>query len=238
MVATSSVLHHGSSRLITIDEMERIPGPLGTDTWKPVQHRKVVDSVHTAIQARGFSVASEEYSITPDDAKMFGVIKLQDSRNPEWRRCIGLRNGNDRRMPLGVAVGVNVYVCDNMCLSSEIVVHRKHTARFELEPVIEMAMDGLEGRFESFESRLVALKEELVSHDDAAILAVKIAEAGGIRSSDIVPIIEEFQNPRHEEFRGGCRWNLLNAVTEISKKFQPVRYRVFQRVLSEAFQLG
>jgi hypothetical protein len=50
-------LHHGSSRLVTLDEMEAIPAPVGTDTWRPVPHRRVVDAIHSVALAKGLSIA-------------------------------------------------------------------------------------------------------------------------------------------------------------------------------------
>ena len=236
MVATTH-LNHGCSRLVTLDEMETIPAPAGTDTWRPVPHRQVAGAIRSAAIARGLNIAREEYSVTHDDAKMFGVIKL-DAGNGEWSRCIGVRNGNDRTLALGIAIGVEVYVCDNLCFAGERVFHRRHTAHFELSAVVESAFDGIENRFDSFESRLNALKGERISHDEAALLTVKVAEENGIRSSDIIKVLAEFQSPRHEEFASPTRWNLLNAFTEISKAYRPDRYRSFQKVLAEAFQLG
>jgi hypothetical protein len=69
-------------------------------------------------------------------------------------------------------------------------------------------------------------------------LIAKVAEQGGIRAIDILPILHEFERPRHEEFAERTHWSLLNAFTEIAKKYRAERYRNSQRVLAEAFRLG
>ena len=237
MEIQSPQLHHASSRIVTIDEMEAIPAPTGTDTWRPVSHRRVVDAIHAVALGKGLSVAKEEYSITRDDARRFGVLKLE-AGNGEWSRCIGIRNGNDKTLALGVAIGVQVYVCDNMCFSGERVFHRRHTANFEVEGVVESAFEGIDVRFDSFEDRLNTLKGEQISHDEAALLIVRVSEEGGVPGSHVMTILKEFTNPRPEEFKEPTRWNLLNAFTEIGKRYRQGRYRTFQRTIAEAFQLG
>ena len=238
MVATTSRLSHSHSRIVTIDEMEAIPAPDGTSTWRPVAHRQVVDAVHSIVQYMGLSIAQEEYSVTQGGKQMFGLLKLSDDRNHEWSRCIGVRNGNDKTMALGIAIGAIVHVCDNRCFSGERVFHRRHTSRFELEGVIDSAFDGIDDRFDAFETRLNTLKGESISYDDASILTVKIAEAGGIPDSQVMAVLREFRNPSHKEFTEPTRWNLVNAFTEIGKRFNQPRHRKFQKVLAEAFQLG
>jgi len=236
-MVTTSTLHHGNSRLVTLEELGAVPAPAGTETWRPVPHRQVVDAIHNAALAKGLAIASEEYSVTRDDAKMFGVIKL-NAGNGEWSRCIGIRNGNDKTLALGVAIGVQVLVCDNRCFAGEKVFHRRHTANFEVENVVENAFEGINVRFDTFENRLNILKQERLSHDDAVLLVVKVAEAGGVPGSHVMTILQEFTNPRHEEFKEPTKWNLLNAFTEIGKRYRQGRYRTFQRTLAKAFQLG
>lgn len=239
MVATATAhLSHGKSRIVSLEELGSIPAPEGTSTWRPVQHREVVDALHNRLAQVGIDVGSEQFSITKDDRQMFGVMKLQSSQNPEWCRCIGIRNGNDRLLALGIAVGVAVHVCDNRAFAGEHVYHRRHTARFSLDSVIDNAFNGISERFDVFESRLSSLKSEPVSDDAAAGIAVRVAENGGIRAADILTVLAEYRNPRHEEFSDRTLWSLLNAFTEIAKRYRMARYRDCQRVLAEAFSLG
>lgn len=231
-------LSHRASRLVTLDEMEAIPAPEGTETWRPVQHRQVVEAIHSATIAKGLSIASEEYSVTHDDKRLFGILKLRENRaGSEWSRCIGIRTGNDKIVALGIAIGVSVFVCDNGCFTGERIYKRRHTAAFDLESVMNSAFDGIDTRFDSFETRLNSLKGEPVSRDEAAGIVVSVAEQGGIRAIDILPVLNEFEKPRHEEFAEPTRWSLLNAFTEISKLYHPRRYHTFQRVLAATFNL-
>ena len=59
----------------------------------------------------------------------------------------------------------------------------------------------------------------------------------GREVKEILSVLDEFRNPRHEEFKDRTRWSLLNAFTETAKKYSPPRFDLCQRKLSELFQL-
>jgi hypothetical protein len=63
------------------------------------------------------------------------------------------------------------------------------------------------------------------------------AEMKAIPSCDILPVLDEFRKPRHEEFKARTRWSLLNAFTETAKKYSAPRFDLCQRKLSELFKL-
>jgi len=41
--------------------------------------------------------------------------------------CIAFRNSYDRSMSVGMAIGASVFICDNLALSGDITVMKKHT---------------------------------------------------------------------------------------------------------------
>ena len=50
---------------------------------------------------------------------------------------------------------------------------------------------------------------------------VELAQAGAFASSDILPVIREFENPRHPEFADKSGWSLYQSATEIMKSQSP-----------------
>jgi hypothetical protein len=127
--------------------------------------------------------------------------------------------------------------CSNLCLSGEILVHRKHTSGIELENLVGDVFDRLEGSFIRIERNADSLKLQAITIDDARRMIVVAAEAKAIPSQDILAVLNEFRKPRHEEFSEPTRWSLLNAFTEIAKKYSPPRFDLCQRKLSTIFQL-
>ena len=62
--------------------------------------------------------------------------------------------------------------------------------------------------------------------------------AGAFSSSDILPVVQEFENPRHREFNDKNAWSLYNACTEQMKSQSPARmidgFKALNSVLTAA----
>ena len=54
-------------------------------------------------------------------------------------------------------------------------------------------------------------------------LVIELVHAGVFSSKDILPLVQEFENPRHVEFRERNAWNLYQGCTEIMKNQSPAR---------------
>ena len=50
--------------------------------------------------------------------------------------------------------------------------------------------------------------------ENAADLLVQLVDTKALPARDIYKTVNEFRNPRHEEFKGGSLWTLYNGVTE------------------------
>ena len=82
------------------------------------------------------------------------------------------------------------------------------------------------------------LKDVYLKNDDEARSSiVRAAELGVINSCDILPVYREYKQPSHEEFREPTRWSLMNAMSEIVKKYSPQRVDHSYLALNRAFGL-
>ncbi|MBQ9369378.1 MAG: DUF932 domain-containing protein [Victivallales bacterium] len=214
-----------------------VPTPNPTSTWRPVPHIDVVDAVENAIANRGMTIESERFGLARDQQKMFGVITLAKQNNPEWTRCIGIRNSHDQSFAAGICCGVSVLVCSNLCFGGEFVIKRRHTSGIDLFSMVEETMDAMADSYISFEERLLNLHDMAVDDDFARIFIVKAAEYGAIPSCDILAVFHEYLEPRHNEFRERSMWSLMNAFTEIAHKYKPARFDVCNRKLTRLFAL-
>ena len=50
--------------------------------------------------------------------------------------------------------------------------------------------------------------------ESASDLIVQLVDAKAFPARDIYKAVNEFRNPRHEEFKGGSLWTLYNSITE------------------------
>ena len=233
----NGLMLHCGSQYVGRAEIALAPTPCGTATWHPVPHYEVIETVANAVESRGWTIVNEQYGLARSGAKLFGVMRLGNSNHPEWSRAIGLRNSHDMTIAVGLAAGLNCFVCDNLSFGSTIVIKRRHTSGIDLTALVAGALDTLVEEFLTLETAAEKLKTYDVPFDAARIATVQAAEAGAIPSCDILAVLNEFNHPRHQEFAAPTRWSFLNAFTEVSKKYSPARADVCQRKLTRLFGL-
>jgi len=225
-------------KYVSRDEVAHIKTPSSTDTWRPVPHIDVIEAVTEVIKAHSWDIADERFGLASEGQKMFGVMEITRSSSPQWHRCIGIRNSHDKSLAVGLSAGIVVLVCSNLAFGGTRLINRKHTSRIDLNELIDRAVASLEDDFLTTETRCEDLKDEYMKDDDEArSCIVRAAELGVINSSDILPVYREYKEPSHEEFREPTRWSLLNAFTEIVKKYPTQRMDHSYLALNRAFGL-
>ncbi|MBR4220965.1 MAG: DUF932 domain-containing protein [Victivallales bacterium] len=231
-------LANPNDKYVDRNTLALVPTPAWTDTWHPIPHIDVVEAVEAAISDRGMTIESERFGLARDQQKMFGVITLVNRNNPEWTRCVGIRNSHDQSFAAGVCCGVSVLVCSNLCFGGEYVLKRRHTSGIDIAAIASDTIDYLTDGFITLEERLEELRDLPVPNDDwARSFVVRSAELGAIASCDILPVFREYLEPSHAEFRDRSQWSLLNAFTEVSHKFTPPKADVFHRRITRLFAL-
>jgi hypothetical protein len=76
---------------LTRDELARVTRPAATATHKPIPQIAVVEKLMEALSFRQIGVVREEYAVSSDGMKMFGVMD-PSSAFEGCRFAIGLRN--------------------------------------------------------------------------------------------------------------------------------------------------
>ena len=224
-------------KFVDRNEIALVQTPKGTDTWHPVPHIQVIESLEKGIRKQGWEISDEQYGLARDDQKLFGVMSIENSDNPEWSRTIGIRNSHDKSLCVGITAGVNVLVCSNLAFGGTAVLQRRHTSGIDIEEMVEAGIATLADSFLSLEITLDRLRDLYLTENQARTLIVRIAEADAIPSCDILPVFKEFQTPRHNEFGDPSCWSLLNAITETAHKYAPARVDRCHRKLTRLFGL-
>ena len=111
------IAHRGSNKL-NREQLGLIPLPEGTDTYQPLAHHDIVKALLETLAFRHISVVRDEYEVSEDGMKMFGVLDLETTFEG-CRFSIGVRNANDKSMRLAMTVGYRVFVCDNMAFHGD-----------------------------------------------------------------------------------------------------------------------
>jgi hypothetical protein len=76
-------------------ELALVETPEPTDTFKPIAHLTLVESLAETLSFRHINVTHDEYVVSPDGMKMFGLLQL-DSTFLDCRFSIGIRNAHDK----------------------------------------------------------------------------------------------------------------------------------------------
>ena len=225
-------------KFVSRTEVARTDTPCSTATWCPVPHIDVIEAVTKVVKAHDFGIEGEKFGLARGGQRMFGVMEISRSSSPEWHRCIGIRNSHDMSFAVGLSAGIVVCVCTNMAFGGTTVVKRKHTSRLDLSELIDRAVSSLEDDFLTVETVCEDLKDVYLKDDDEARSSiVRAAELGVINSCDILPVYREFKSPSHVEFTEPTRWSLMNALTEIVKRYSPQRVDRSYLALNRAFGL-
>ena len=225
-------------KFVSRAEVARTDTPSSTQTWRPVPHIDVIEAVTEVVKAHNWNIEGEKFGLASEGRKLFGVMEISSSSSPEWHRCIGIRNSHDKSFAVGLSAGIVVCVCTNMAFGGTTVVKRRHTSGIILAELIDRAVASLEDDFLTTEAVCEDLKDMYLRDDDEArSCIVRAAELGVINSCDILPVYREFKSPSHEEFAEPTRWSLMNALSEIVKKYSPQRVDHSYLALCRAFGL-
>ena len=93
---------------LTRDELARVATPAATATHKPIPHIAVVEKLIEALGFRQIGVVREEYAVSADGMRMFGVMDLSSGFDG-CRFAIGLRNSHDKSFRLSCTVGLRLW---------------------------------------------------------------------------------------------------------------------------------
>ena len=147
MSETSTLIGY-TGRTIGREELTLVPTPAATETHRPIPHHEIVQALIETLGFRHIGVVHDEYAVSPDGMKAFGVLDLATEMEG-CRFSIGLRNSHDKSMRLAMTCGYRVFVCSNMAFAGDFTpVLAKHSKSFSLIDCISVGVDRMQRNFE------------------------------------------------------------------------------------------
>lgn len=211
----------GQNRL-TRKELALIETPEATDTFKPIAHHALVETLAETLSFRHINVLSDEYVVSPDGMKMFGLLQL-DATFLDCRFSIGIRNAHDKSMRLGLVAGYSVLVCENMSFLGDFApVLAKHSKHFDLQDALTIGVDRIQRNWQPLQHALETRKATEISDDAARLLIYDAFLAGRFPIKLMKGVDQEYFNPSYEEFKPHTLWSLENAFTTAFKALKPI----------------
>jgi hypothetical protein len=214
--------------------------PEGTDTWKPIAHSSLVDTLEGEIVRRGLSIRREEYAVSNNGTRLFGIMDIEGFDNGGTGAALALRAGNDKSLPVQIIVANRVFVCDNMAFSGQggtIALKKRHTKRLDLASEISPALDRY---FEALPI-MSNLIERMQNHSlsTACVNALLIesftspASPLPIRLLPTVKALYFDDTEQRDKFPDRSLWSLNNAYTEAFKSLKPEPFNACSSYLGQ-----
>lgn len=217
------MLHAGAS-YVGRQDLLALPVPLPTETHKPVPHAEVVRAVVESLGLRNISVVRDEYAVSPDAMRMFGVMEI-DVDYSGVRLALGLRNSHDKSFSLGITAGYRVFVCDNLAFSGDFTpVSKKHTRNFDHVEVIDNAVTRMQRCFDPMKRRIDAFHAHRLPDTSARDIIYRAFIADELDAPKHLAraVHHHYFEPELPEFEPRTLWSLENAFTSALKVLEPI----------------
>ena len=203
---------------LEVNGKQMVATPDGTDSHTPIPHYALVDETHAALDRAGLEVETEEHALARGGLRYFGgfALKGNDIEATDRQLVLGLRNAHDKSFAASVCIGNQMLVCENLCFSSDVKLARRHTLNIvrDLPLVLGSAISRVVSHWTDMGKRIDAYKQTEVQRDRCADMIVDLVDAKAFPARDVYKAVQEFRNPRHDEFKGGSLWTLYNGITE------------------------
>jgi len=220
----SNLLAHCGSAKITRQELKVIETPAASATHQPISHFEIVGELVETLSFRQISVVREEYAVSSDGMKMFGILDLETTFDG-CRFSIGVRNSHDKSMRLALTVGYRVFVCDNMAFQGDFTpVLAKHTKRVSLVDILSIGVDRMQRNFEPMRKQIETWKRACLPDDAVRLIVYRAFVEGELEVPKHLArrVHDHYFNPTVEEFAPRTLWSLSNAFTSAFKDLDAI----------------
>jgi hypothetical protein len=211
---------------VSRDQLRTIPVPESTRTFKPIPHHEIVDGLVEALKFRYIGVVRDEYAVSSDGMRMFGVLDLETTFDG-CRFAIGVRNSNDKSLRLALTCGLRVFVCDNLSFQGEFTpVLAKHSKRFSVVDSLAIGVDRIQRNFDPLRQQVETWRSRQLTDDQAKLLIYRAFVEGdlSVPRSLARDVHRNYFAPTHPEFATRTMWSLSNAFTSALKSLDPIPF--------------
>jgi hypothetical protein len=210
------------------------PAPLGSRHAPYPFYNFATDTVN-AIQDAGFTIEQEDYAITKDENRMFGLLNVSRPvapdastfgvpalHKPKWNLLVALRGAHDQSISRGLAIGSRVMVCSNLCFHGDLGNwKRKQTTNiaYRIPEMVRDAVSGLGTAGERLTVNFDCFNKTKINTEQGDRILLDIFRNGGFSPSQLGRAIEDWDKCSVEEHtvNGRNLWWLFNSATHALK---------------------
>ncbi len=223
MSETSTLIAYDGK--ISREELARVPTPPATATHQPIPHHQIVEALAESLSFRQIGVVQEEYAVSKDGMKMFGVLDLETLFVPGCRFAVGIRNAHDKSMRLGLTIGARVLVCMNMAFHGDFQpLLARHSKSFSLVDAILIGVDRMQRSFEPMRRQVETWRAQQLTTATAKLIIYPAFIEDELEAPKHLArrVHELYFAPQHEDFQPRTMWSLPNAFTSAFKELDPI----------------
>lgn len=209
------VLHMGAAEA-TMEEVRAVVTPEATESWSPIPHALLYETVTKELTATGLEIEDEAFGLYGKQGeRFFATVALAATRS-DYRTIVGLRNSHDKSNPAGLVAGNTVFVCDNNSFFGEVSMARKHTVNIlrDLPGLTNRAVAKLNDLRGFQDTRFDQYKEWAIDDTMVHDFIIRLIDNDVLPVTKVKDVLREWRTPSHDEFKPRTAWSLFNAVTE------------------------
>jgi hypothetical protein len=212
------------SKSVSRQELDLITIPPETETWKPVGHYHLAELILTvsADVLTDYALIGENYGIARQGNQLFAILNFK-ADSSEMAMSIAFRNSYDKSMAFGMAFGASVFVCDNLCLTGDVVVMKKHSKTI-LDTLEDLVIANIFRARRNYEKVLIdseRLKNRPLANEQAFAIMGNLFGNGIVSPRQLTVLRDEWLKPTHQDFQPRNSWSLMNATTQALKTTPP-----------------
>ena len=209
------------------------PAPMGS-RHAPYPFYNFASDTVDAIEKAGFTIEAEDYAITKDENRMFGLLNVSrpvapvvsyepfQKWRPDWNLLVGLRGAHDQSISRGLAIGSRVLVCSNLCFHGDLGNWKSKQTTNIAHRIPEMVRDAVGGLGQAGRRLTVdfnKFSDTEITRDSGENVLVNIHRHGGFSGSQLARALQDWDKCSVEEHTANGRnlWWLFNSATHALK---------------------
>ena len=205
-------------------ELDLIPIPQETDTYKPISHYQLTDLILTVSQdvLKDYVLVGENYGLARKGNQLFACLSFK-GESSEMALSVAYRNSYDKSMTFGMAFGAQVYICENLALTGDIVVMKKHTKTVweTLEDTVIANIFKAQKHYQKVIVDSEGLKARCLENKQAFQLMGLLFGNEIVSPRQITVLRDQWLRPAYSDFQPRNAWSFLNSTSEALKSSPP-----------------
>lgn len=199
--------------------------PKETRTYKPVSHGQLIDLTLESINAAGFKLDTESYTATKDGQVANGKFTISNVADKEMQLQIGWQNSYDKSLSLKFAIGTQIFICKNGCVSGDYGAfkkkHRGDVQEFTPAKITEYIKSAGDAFLKIQKERELMKHLEIDARVTAELVGRMIIEQQFIESTQLNIIRNEIAKPTFDYNAPGTLWELYQYTTFAMRDIHP-----------------